>query len=265
MAAEDASVDDRPSTSRAGRPPSPVGRELAVNRIRPAYEQVADQIRELILSKQLVPGDRLPNEGNLSTTFGVSRSTVREALRVLNAQDLIYTSRGVSGGTFVADTKPRVITSYLENGLSLLSGTDALTTAELLEAREMFEVPATRLAALRATADDIAALRLAIKLEAAAVDRNTRFEHNSHFHVLMLAAGKNRLAEVLVTPIFSVIRARFLRDDAPSRFWRQVDDDHETILDHVEHGNGDAAAEAMRAHLARLSKTYAQLLGNADT
>jgi GntR family transcriptional repressor for pyruvate dehydrogenase complex len=261
MAAEGASTGEGATVSRAGGVLATgvvAAGELAVNRIRPAYEQVADQIRDLILSKRLVPGDRLPNEGKLSTTFGVSRSTVREALRVLSAQDLVYTSRGVSGGTFVADTKPSAITAYLENGLSLLSGTDALTTAELLEAREMFEVPATRLAALRATPDDISAMRLAIKQEAAAVDRSTRFERNSHFHVLMLAAGKNRLAEVFVTPIFSVIRARFVRDDAPPRFWRQIDTDHETILAHVEKGAADEAAEAMRAHLARLRKTYTQ-------
>lgn len=243
-------------TSTGSKTASNTGSGFTVNRIRPAYEQVADQIRELILSRRLVAGDRLPIEGKLSATFGVSRSTVREALRVLSAQDLIYTSRGVSGGTFVADTKPSVITAYLENGLSLLSGTDALTRDELLEARELFEVPATRLAAERATPDDIARMRRAIELEALASDRSTRFEHNSHFHVVLLEAAGNRLVSVIVSPIFSVIRARFLRDDIPSRFWSQVDTDHETILGHVEHGEGDEAAKAMLEHLARLRKTY---------
>ncbi len=254
-AKERATTERRPTV---GTPPlsDRATGDLAVNRIRPAYEQVADQLRELVLSKRLVPGDRLPNEAKLSATFGVSRSTVREALRVLSAQDLIYTSRGVTGGTFVADTTPGVITAYLENGLSLLSGTDALSTGELLEARELFEVPATRLAALRATADDIALMRAAISEESRSTDRSARFEHNSHFHVLMLAAGGNRLVEVIVHPIFSVIRARFLRDDVAPRFWNQVDSDHELILDHVEQGNGDAAAEAMREHLSRLHDTY---------
>ena len=124
---------------------------FTVSKIKPAYQQVADQLRSLILSGELGPGDRLPVESEMSTTFGVSRSTVREALRSLSAQNLVYTSRGVTGGTFIADASPPVLSASLETGLSLLNGAEAITLAELLEAREMFEVPATRLAARRRT------------------------------------------------------------------------------------------------------------------
>ena len=245
----------REPAARSGRQQAELG-EFAVSKIRPAYEQVAEQIRNLILTKRLVPGDQLPVEGKLSATFGVSRSTVREALRVLSAQSLIYTARGVSGGTFVADTTPQVITAYLENGLSLLSGTDGLSSTELLEARELLEVPISRLAAQRASAAQIAQMREAIEQEAAATDRGARFEHNSQFHVLMLEAAGNRLIEVLVAPVFSVIRARFLRDDVASKFWTQVDSDHSAILECVAAGDADGAATAMQEHLARLRKTY---------
>ncbi|HVB46684.1 MAG TPA: FadR/GntR family transcriptional regulator [Streptosporangiaceae bacterium] len=230
--------------------------EIPVSRIKPAYEQVADQLRDLIVSGRLLPGDRLPVEAKLSGTFGVSRSTVREALRSLTAQNLVYTSRGVTGGTFVAATTPGLLSSHLETGLSLLTGTDAITADELLEAREFFEVPAARLAAQRRTQEHIDKMRVAIERESRASGRGAKFERNTQFHTLVLSAAGNKLVEVMTVPIFGVIRSRFLRDDAPRRFWSQVDDDHLAILGHIEAGAGDAAMEAMRDHLARLRETY---------
>ena len=236
----------------AARAPS----EISVSRIKPAYEQVADQLRDLIVSGRLLPGDRLPVEARLSATFGVSRSTVREALRSLTAQNLVSTSRGVTGGTFVSDTTPRLLISHLEARLGLLSATDAITAAELLEARELFEVPAAKLAAQRRTQGQVEVMRAVIERELRLPGRGGEFEHNSQFHALVLDACGNRLVEVLTAPIFAVIRSRFLRDDVPRRFWFQVDKDHLSILGHIEAADGDAAAHAMRIHLTRLRKTY---------
>src|SRR5690606_27188041 len=74
---------------------------LPVSSVRTAYQQVAEQLRELILTGALSAGDRLPPEAELAATFGVSRSTVREALRVFASRDLIRTARGTTCGTFV--------------------------------------------------------------------------------------------------------------------------------------------------------------------
>lgn len=241
---------------QAPKPTAKVPGAFAVSKIKPAYQQVADQLRDLIISGELGPGDRLPIEGNLSATFGVSRSTVREALRSLAAQNLVYTSRGVAGGTFIADTSPQVLAAYLETGLSLLNGSDAITSAELLEAREMFEVPATRLAAARRTPEQLKEMHEAIEREVASTDRGSTFEHNTLFHTAVLEAAGNRLAEVMISPIFGLIRSRFLADAASVRFWKEIDNEHSTILGHIEAGDGDAAGDAMRDHLRRLSQTY---------
>lgn len=77
--------------------------DLPVSRVLPAYQQVANQLRELIMKGTLVVGERLPAEGEMALKFGVSRSTVREALRGLSSQSLVQTKRGVNGGTFVAE------------------------------------------------------------------------------------------------------------------------------------------------------------------
>ncbi len=239
-----------------GDPAAGTSDEIPVSRIKPAYEQVANQLRDLIVSGRLLPGDQLPVEAKLSATFGVSRSTVREALRSLAAQNLVYTSRGVTGGTFVAATTPGLLSSYLETGLSLLSGMDAITEDELLEARELFEVPATGLAAKRRTPGHIEEMRTAIERESQAKGRGAKFERNTEFHTLVLSAAGNKLVEVMTVPIFGVIRSRFLHDDVPKRFWVEVDDDHLAILGHIEAGDPDAAMTAMQRHLIRLRGAY---------
>src|ERR1700716_910080 len=94
-----------PSPDAPERVPAAAAR-LRVQRIRPAYRQVADELRRQIIAGLLPAGHRLPNEPELSRAFGVSRSTVREALRVLASQHLIETLRGGRGGSFVAAPDP---------------------------------------------------------------------------------------------------------------------------------------------------------------
>ena len=90
-------MTDDAAAARLGPDPSAA---LRVNRVQPAYQQVADQLRDRILDGSVAAGDRLPTEVELSEIFGVSRSTVREALRVLASRGLIRTTRGTTGGTF---------------------------------------------------------------------------------------------------------------------------------------------------------------------
>jgi len=235
--------------------PLPDQRALGVRRIKPAYDQVADQLRDLILGGGLIPGERLPNEPELATAFGVSRGTVREALRLLSSVGLIQTTRGVSGGTFVSEADPRAITDFLETSFGLLSGTDAVSVEELLEARALLEIPAARLAAERRQPEHLEGMRLAIAEEQAASERGARFRHHHHFHSVLLEAAGNRLLTVMTVPVFRVIRSRFLAEREPE-FWHGVDDDHGAILSCIEDGDASGAATAMERHLTRLRETY---------
>lgn len=247
--------------------PIAVGRgrpTLPVNRIRPAYEQVADQLRDLIVQGALAPGDRLPVEPELAATFGVGRGTVREALRVLSSRNLIYSTRGATGGSFVAETDPAAISEYLETGIGLLSGNNRIRLDELLEARHLLEVPAARLAAQRRSPAHLDAIRTALMDEMAETESGVRHHHHRRFHVMILAAAGNRLLEVMTLPIFGVIRNRFViqpsrqSQEPPLDFWRDVDSDHEEILRAITEGDSEAAATAMFEHLLRLNATYAK-------
>src|SRR5213083_2811642 len=115
----------------------------------PAYQLLADDLREQITSGQLRPGERLPTEPELCVRSGVSRSTVREALRLLASQHLIVTTRGVTGGSFVAHPDAAQLSEALSTGLTLLSNSAEVGLADLLELRRALEIPAAGLAAVR--------------------------------------------------------------------------------------------------------------------
>lgn len=229
--------------------------ELSIVRVRPAYTQVSDQLRDLIIRGDLKAGTRLPVETELSAMFGVSRSTVREALRTLASQDLVHTKRGVNGGTFVSEPNAENLGAYLEATLGLLTGVDEISIDELLEARSLFEVPAAQLAAQRRSDDQLGQLRQSLAMPHH-VDLEHDFEGHKEFHRLIMEASGNRLLEVITQPIFGVLRTRFLRDQAPRDFWVCVSDDHRRIFDAIEAQDEAVAAEEMRTHLLRLRQTY---------
>ncbi|MFI9559605.1 FadR/GntR family transcriptional regulator [Nonomuraea endophytica] len=228
----------------------------------PAYQALAAELRELIVAGRFRPGDRLPVEPELSAAYGVSRSTVREALRLLASQNLIATVRGVAGGSFVVTPRPEQISDYLATSLNLLAVDTQLTVDQFLEIRDLLEVPAAGFAALRRTPEDLAALRATL-FDPGAASPEEMYEPNKRFHALLLGACGNPLLEVVARPVFQVLDERFLRSRAPGRFWHDVDRDHREILARVEAGDEPGAREAQHAHLARLRGTYLAIDRNA--
>jgi GntR family transcriptional regulator, transcriptional repressor for pyruvate dehydrogenase complex len=229
---------------------------LGVQKILPAYRQVSDQLRDRILGGDLPAGSRLPNETEMSAMFGVSRSTVREALRVLSSQNLVTTSRGVGGGTFVARPEPEQVAQYLEASLGLLSASEDVTVSELLEFRGLLEVPSAGLAAERRTDDDLEVLRETLHVESEGSFGSSAFEGHRAFHQTVLEASGNGLLEMVTRPIFTTLRTRFLRDNAPVAFWQQVAEEHLRIFRCIEERDVDGARHEMQVHLDALAKVY---------
>jgi len=224
----------------------------------PAYRQVADGIRYLILSGDLLPGERLPIESDLAARFGVGRSTIREAIRQLTAENLTVTIRGVTGGTFVNHPEPDQISESLVTGLDFLTLAEELTVDELLEARELLEVPAARLASERRTDEQLE--RILAQLSTGSDDElSPSFESRRGFHLRIVEAVGNRLLEVMTLPVFRVLQTRFLRDMAPQDFWRRVDQEHHRIAEAIAAGDADLAAEEMSEHLHHLRQTYGRI------
>ena len=198
------------------------------------------------------PGDRLPNEGELTQNLGVSRSTVREALRVLQSERLIITTRGAQGGSFVARPEPEQISEYLQANLGLLSGADQLSIDDLLEARELLEVPAAALAATRRSDAQLEDLRH-FAFHTGTIGA---FKENRDFHVSLLEAAGNMLLGVMTRPVFTTLQNRFLRAETARDQWELVQDDHKSIFEAIAAGNAELAGTRMFEHLEHLRPAY---------
>ncbi|MEI6825801.1 MAG: FadR/GntR family transcriptional regulator [Desulfuromonadales bacterium] len=120
-----------------------------------AYQDVVDQIQEAIMAGTLKAGNMLPAERELKERFGVSRGTLREALRVLEQKGLIEIRTGVSGGSLVRE----VNSDTLSDNLGLLIRNCTVSLSDLAEFREEMEGSVAALAAQRAGEGDVAALK----------------------------------------------------------------------------------------------------------
>jgi DNA-binding FadR family transcriptional regulator len=229
---------------------------MPVRRIRKAYEQVADQLRELIVKGEILPAQKLPNEATLAQQFGVSRATVREALRVLSTQNLLRTRKGTGGGSYI--TLPTVdrISDYLSANISLLSATENVSLDEFLELREMLEVPAARLAARRHDATHVHDLRAAVPESPLRMTTEDQFVLNRGFHSALVQATGNALLAIAAQPIFSVLQTNLQRSTLGNKFHKRINEDHLALVDAVDAGDEDAAADLMLDHLAFLRPMY---------
>jgi DNA-binding FadR family transcriptional regulator len=211
---------------------------------------LADALRARILTRQLLPGQKLPIEPELAEQYRVSRSTVREALRVLASQGLVSTSRGVLGGSFISCPEPTQISDYLHASLSLLAESKNVGVEALLEVRDMLEVPAAGLAALRRTPDQLEALRASL-YEPGTETVEQRVALSRKFHDVMLEAAGNSIVESLVGPIFQVLYERLV-DRVPVQDWAAMEGDHQLIFEAVAAGDPEAARAEMQIHLQKL-------------
>ena len=225
----------------------------------PAYAQVAARLRALIVTGELVPADRLPSEAELSILFKVSRSTIREALRLLSSENLIVTSRGPTGGSFVAYPEPGHIQDFLQINLGLLVAGSSVTVRALFEARDLLETPAAGMAATRRTPEQLERLRACVRPPGVDEEPGQLYELNRAFHVQLLEAADNVLVATLAQPVFGVVRGRFGRNEADEAFWRQVVHDHEAILAAIEAGDADRARAEMRVHIHHLEAAYSTM------
>ncbi len=221
----------------------------------PAYAVIADKLRTLILSGDLRPGQRLPSEAELMAQFGFSRSTIREATRILASENLVVTTRGTTGGTFVAVPDMARLTSHLENSVALMTVADAVTVEQLMDVRLLTEVHAAGTAAHRRTVEQLTGMREAIERPEA----SATYEANQEFHMLILNAAGNPMLELVCAPVFRVLRGRFARGRAPEDFWARSQEDHRRIMAAIELGDSMTAMSEMRRHLDRLSDAYEEM------
>jgi GntR family transcriptional repressor for pyruvate dehydrogenase complex len=233
-----------------------IAKSVPLKRVQKAYEQVADQLHALIAAEELTPGARLPNEATLAREFGVSRGTVREALRLLAAQNLVSTAKGAGGGSYVTAPTAENISAYVSANVALLTVAEDVSLDEFLEAREALELPVASLAAERRSDKDLARLKADLSPEPLALATDQRFARNFEFHVLLLDAAGNTLLRIAAQPVLRVLEHHVKRSDFGRDFYRAVHDQHVAIVEAVEARDPAATATLMLEHLRYLRSPY---------
>jgi len=220
------------------------------------YERIAERLRARVVHGELQPGERLPNEAALATDFGVSRATVREALRVLAAQNLIRTAKGAGGGSYVTLPSVGGVSEFVQSSISLLADADDVTLEELLEARELLEVPAARLAAQRRNDEELERLREAIPDQPLRLGKERQFVYNQDFHLAVIDGSRNALLTIAAAPVFAVLQRNLARSKLGVRFHRTINEHHRAIAAAIEAGDADQAGDEMYGHLEWLRPYY---------
>jgi len=167
--------------------------------------QVADRLRQRILSGELAPHAELPPEGRMTETFGVSRTVVREAMRHLRAQDLVEVTRGRRPRVRPVDPQSAIDTL---NTYVLRSGA---TLYQLIEVRRALESEVAGLAAARATEGQLAALVEANEQMRVAATSELRVHHDWLFHERLAEASNNPIFVLLTKTIASLFELSLVR------------------------------------------------------
>ncbi|WP_110241567.1 FadR/GntR family transcriptional regulator [Nocardioides gilvus] len=221
----------------------------------PAYEVVASEIRRRILSGEFAPGERLPSEAELIESSGNSRSTIREAMRTLASENLVFTTRGTTGGTFVASPDVATITSHLEHSVALMAAALEVTVEQLMDVRQLTEVHAAGHAASHRSQEQMEAMRRSV--ESAALE--TDYAGHQDFHMQILQASGNPMLELVCAPVFRVLSRRFVPERTASDFWETSQADHRAIMAAIESQDSLAAMSRMQRHLHRLEDAYKEM------
>jgi GntR family transcriptional regulator, transcriptional repressor for pyruvate dehydrogenase complex len=223
-----------------------------------AVDRVAAGLTERIVA-ELSPGAQLPSEAELALAFGVSRLTIREAIRLLAGRGLLGVARGRRA--VVREPDGAMFGSFLATALKL----DAKGLFDLIEVRQALEVQSANLAAKRANRAGLAAIENAIDgmqgaaavirrgadAAAAAAEDFDRYDVGFH-EAVALASGNRMLAfllEAMAEPLRHSFRLSVRGRQLSGRPLEQTIDAHQQIFERIRHGDSRGAAQAMRAHL----------------
>lgn len=221
-----------------------------------AVDGISVQIREMLATGRLKPGDRLPAERDLATRLRVGRNTLREALRALEHAGIIEMRKGATGGAFVRAGSSGVIV----NGLRDLYHLGGITPEQLTEARIWMSETIVRVASERATDEALQALDANIKAAAsagAAGDFDERARLNREFHVILAKATRNPIMISTMEGIMAVF-GQFIARIGPSDN-SFVLPSRRRFMKHLRARDADAAVAEMTKVLRRLQSNYLTL------
>ncbi|SED28263.1 transcriptional regulator, GntR family [Rhodobacter sp. 24-YEA-8] len=239
--------------------PEPRSSDLSLAPVarRKLSDSVVEQLRAMIASGQLRPGDALPSERDMMARMGVGRPAVREALQQLHTQGLITISHGERSR--VNPLNPDLALHQINDIASLLIAAEPGNLGHLRDARKLFETGLVRMTATKATPADVERLRGLVGLQRAALGDTAAFMRaDIDFHTALAAI----LGNPVITALSHAMLGWLFKHHDTLLHWSGHETvtlaEHEAITDAIATQDPDLAAERMQKHLDRSERLYLQ-------
>jgi GntR family transcriptional regulator, transcriptional repressor for pyruvate dehydrogenase complex len=227
----------------------------------PLTDQAIAKIKELIISGDFTPGSKLPREQDLAKQLGLSRSSLREAVRALTLVGVL--DARVGDGTYVTSLDSDLLLTGMSFVGDLLAGP---TLLEVHQVRRILEPVATGLAATRLTEEEFEALERCLDLMDDADTTPAFIEADAEFHrVIVQAAGNATLASLIQNLSSGMMRARMWRTIAEEGAVEATKQRHRDIYLALRAGDAERASAADRLHLAEGEEWLRRVLNAGDT
>jgi GntR family transcriptional regulator, transcriptional repressor for pyruvate dehydrogenase complex len=225
-----------------------------------ASEHIAHEIRLYVERKGLKPGDRIGTENELAREFGVSRPTLREALRLLAGSHLIQVNQGRAGGIFVSATANESMGRNVSQAIATMLATESVSLHELLQARIYLEVPLAGLAADNADKATVAEMESAIEAADGHDPASDEFRMaDTRFHSAIADAAGNDLMVAFTSWILEVLQPSLVAYMGPSLEADDILSQHRRILRAIRRGQPAAAQRAMLQHIEHVRRVVRKL------
>src|ERR687888_2772234 len=221
--------------------------------------EAIEKVKEMILSGELQPGTKLPRENELAERLGVSRSSLREAVRALAALNVIEVRQG--DGTYVTSLTPEVLLEVIGFGIDLVTDPSVL---EVFEVRRYLETAATAAAAVSITEDELASLRECMNRMDRAESVEELVRVDEEFHHIVAGATRNPVLVALMDNLSSrTVRARLWRAVVERGVLERTKQWHHAILEGLEARDPQLARAADLMHLAEGESWLRRALGRS--
>ncbi|GAB3603444.1 FadR/GntR family transcriptional regulator [Microbacterium aureliae] len=223
-------------------------------------DQAIERIKAMIVSGELKPGDRLPPEKELSERLGLSRNSLREAVKALEVIRVLSVRRG--DGTYVTSLEPALLLEAISFMVDLHDDTSLL---EVFQVRRVLESHATAAAARRRVAADLAELTAEVDGIAPTTDVEALVAHDLRFHARVAAiSGNAYLASLLDSLSSATVRARVWRGVTEAGAVTRTLAEHRAIVEAIEDGDADLAAALATAHVAGVERWLRRAAGISE-
>jgi len=216
-------------------------------------DRILAQLKEYILSRQMLPGERLSSEAEFAEIFGVSRGTIREALHILEHDGIVRIKKGPGGGLFLSEGNlVQVIDS-----LFFTMQWEKISLDTLMETRKPLEDKIARLAATRAEEEDIQEIeKILEKMETPDLSHNLFVQFDTDFHVALAKAAKNKILLMFMVAVKELHNRIVDYSELHDHLFPAAREYHRKILDAIKDKAPDRAAEMMAEHLDYFEKHF---------